>query len=80
MIVEATNRITTNTILHILPESRDDFETAYGPDLAEAVSKFEKAHIMRVLKQAKDNRSMAAKMLGISRSVLYEKLKRYKIE
>ncbi|WP_373887491.1 helix-turn-helix domain-containing protein, partial [Desulfosporosinus nitroreducens] len=40
----------------------------------------EKETIIRVLDQTNSNISMAAKLLRINRSVLYEKLKKYDIK
>lgn len=40
----------------------------------------ERDHIAAVLRLAKGNKSLAAKMLGVHRSTLYEKLKRYDLE
>ena len=37
----------------------------------------EKERIKRTLKQAKDNKRLAAELLGISRATLYKKLKEY---
>ena len=37
----------------------------------------EKERIRRALKQAKDNKRLAAELLGISRATLYKKLKEY---
>ncbi|WP_290394806.1 helix-turn-helix domain-containing protein, partial [uncultured Duncaniella sp.] len=37
----------------------------------------DKERIMRALKQANGNRSLAAELLGISRSALYSKLEEY---
>jgi len=45
----------------------------------QSVGELEREHILRVLAMAKDSRSRAASMLGVSRSTLYEKLKRYGI-
>jgi two-component system response regulator AtoC len=46
-----------------------------GTDLEE----LEKATILRVFEQANGDKTLAGKMLGISRATLYRKLKRYKI-
>lgn len=40
----------------------------------------EKKQIIRALKQAGGNRSLAAELLGIGRTTLYNKLKAYGIE
>lgn len=82
MVVEKKNRITANTIFHILPESKE--ETAniihFDPNLNNAVFDFEKNHILRVIELANKNKAKASRMLGVSRSVLYEKLKKFRIE
>lgn len=81
LIVEKKNHISTGTILHILPEVRESGEgEVTRTDLGEAMALYEKNHILKVLRMANNNRSRAAAMLGISRSVLYDKLKRYEIE
>ena len=49
-------------------------------DLKSAASQAEYELIMRVLHQAKFNKSMAAQYLGIDRKTLYNKLKNYNIE
>ncbi|MBX3226169.1 MAG: sigma-54-dependent Fis family transcriptional regulator [Labilithrix sp.] len=45
-----------------------------------SVDEVEREHILRVLKLAGDSKSAAAHLLGVSRSTLYEKMKRYGIE
>lgn len=45
----------------------------------QSVDQVEREHILRVLDIAGDSRSRAATLLGVSRSTLYEKLKRYGI-
>jgi len=48
--------------------------------LSDVTAEAEKAHIIRVLKTAKGNRTKASEMLGISRKTLWEKMNTYGIE
>ncbi|HBG08358.1 MAG: sigma-54-dependent Fis family transcriptional regulator [Geobacteraceae bacterium GWC2_58_44] len=53
------------------------FETfAVGRPLREAVNEFEKRYIEKVVDYAGGHKTLAAKMLGLSRKVLWEKLKK----
>lgn len=60
--------------------------TATAPGSSEAVfqpiplADVEKAHILKTLDHAEGNKTKAAQMLGIERSTLDRKLKRYKVE
>jgi DNA-binding NtrC family response regulator len=45
-----------------------------------SLAEMEREHILYVLKMARKNRSQAAKLLGVDRKTLYNKLKRYEIE
>jgi two-component system response regulator AtoC len=58
------------------PEAEFDADAGPGQVTLEAV---ELAHIKRVLATAQQNRSNAARMLGISRSTLNEKIKKYNL-
>jgi len=49
------------------------------PSLKEVISKTEMTHLMKVLEKTNWNRIKAAKILGISRKNLWEKLKAYNI-
>jgi two-component system, NtrC family, response regulator AtoC len=87
VIIENGPSISAATIAKIAPEYTEHSFAAPAvsvsidqPDLEAAVAAFESDHIRKVLKMTKDNRVKASKLLGISRSVLYEKLKRYGIE
>ncbi len=44
------------------------------------LNEMERLHILRVLQQARGNRTVASKLLGIDRKTLYLKLKKYGIE
>ena len=82
MVIEKGGSISATTISHILPESKDgaDQDKAFQVNLSEAVNGFEKNHLIRVIRMAGGNKAKASRMLGISRSVLYEKLKKHGIE
>jgi DNA-binding NtrC family response regulator len=51
----------------------------YLAPLRDAMSDTEKKIITEVLRSAGGNKVKAAKILGIQRSILYQKIKRYKI-
>lgn len=81
IIVADNNVLSKETFLQILPEYKERLTPELSPlNLSRALEEFEKKHIMYVLSLAHHNKSRAAKMLGISRSVLYEKLKKYGIQ
>ena len=44
-----------------------------------ALAEMERMTILRVFEQARGDKALAGKMLGISRATLYRKLKRYNI-
>lgn len=50
---------------------------SYSEPLSNAMSVFEKQYIMNVLESTKGNKTLAAKILGISRKTLWEKCKYY---
>ncbi len=64
---------------HLPPEIFTAAETsvAGNNDVELPLDEIEKRHIIRVLKHHNDNRSRAARSLGISRATLYEKLHKY---
>ncbi|HDP81096.1 MAG TPA: sigma-54-dependent Fis family transcriptional regulator [Spirochaetes bacterium] len=82
LVVEKKSIITANTISHILPDrgNGDSSFSSFEPSLNAAMRDFEKNHIERVIKLAKNNKARAARLLGISRSMLYDKMKKYGIE
>ena len=50
-----------------------------GETLVAARERFERTHILEILKQTKWSKTLAAKVLGVSRKALWEKCKRYDI-
>ena len=63
---------------HLPPEIFSAAPTEAGAsDVSLPLEEVEKRHIIRVLAHHNDNRSRAAKALGISRATLYEKLHKY---
>lgn len=57
--------------------SEDATEDASGGSLAKTREQAEKSRLMEVLRKNNDNRSQAAKELGISRAALYKRLHKY---
>ena len=49
-------------------------------NLSKAIKDFERQYIIKALDETKGNRSLAAKMLGVSRKTLWEKCKVLEIE
>jgi two-component system response regulator AtoC len=71
------NSITRDTLpLHIVKNRKDLSPTVSLPEVA---AEAEKAHIMKILKSTKGNKTKAAEILGISRKSLWEKVKAYNI-
>lgn len=64
----------------VTPEALDFDETALTADASPALDDMERKQIIRVLEQAKGNRKLAAELLGIGRTTLYNKMKAYGIE
>ncbi|MBI5683095.1 MAG: sigma-54-dependent Fis family transcriptional regulator [Deltaproteobacteria bacterium] len=55
-------------------------EDLQDKDIRMTLKQMEKIHIMHVIKNTNDNKTLASKILGISRLTLREKLKKYAIE
>ncbi len=53
--------------------------SAPGESTSATLEAMEKEHILKILKEAKGNQSLASQMLGIDRKTLYHKLKKYGI-
>jgi len=50
---------------------------SYSEPLPTAMSLFEKQYVSKVLEETKGNKTLASKLLGISRKTLWEKCKLY---
>lgn len=64
----------------VTPEALDFDEITSTTDTSPALDDMERKQIIRVLEQAKGNRKLAAELLGIGRTTLYNKMKAYGIE
>lgn len=64
----------------VTPEALDFDEITSTTDASPALDDMERKQIIRVLEQAKGNRKLAAELLGIGRTTLYNKMKAYGIE
>ena len=64
----------------VTSEALDFDEITSSTDASPALDDMERKQIIRVLEQAKGNRKLAAELLGIGRTTLYNKMKAYGIE
>ena len=64
----------------VTAEALDFDEIPSAADASPALDDMERKQIIRVLEQAKGNRKLAAELLGIGRTTLYNKMKAYGIE
>lgn len=64
----------------VMPEALDFDEIPSAAEISPALDDMERKQIIRVLEQAKGNRKLAAELLGIGRTTLYNKMKAYGIE
>lgn len=64
----------------VMPEALDFDEIPSAADASPTLDDMERKQIIRVLEQAKGNRKLAAELLGIGRTTLYNKMKAYGIE
>lgn len=81
-IFTATGQITAEEVEH---EHTQRVGAATGPEnlsstLGGKLQEIERKEILRVLREAKGNKSLAARMLGIERKTLYEKARRLAID
>jgi DNA-binding NtrC family response regulator len=59
----------------LLPAIRHNINNAQAPALNKTLSEIEREYILNVLASVKNNKTEAAKILGIDRKTLREKLK-----
>ena len=59
--------------------SQDDSDADFYPFSSMSLDEVEKRHIIEVLKKAKNNKQMAARILNLSRQALYRKLNKHNI-
>ncbi|HHV26045.1 MAG TPA: sigma 54-interacting transcriptional regulator [Tissierellia bacterium] len=64
----------------IYKKNKTNKELSYETSLNDAIAEVEKEKIIKALIETKGNKSLAAKLLDIDRSSLYNKLKRYGID
>lgn len=64
----------------VTAEALDFDEIPPAADISPALDDMERKQIIRVLEQANGNRKLAAELLGIGRTTLYNKMKAYGIE
>jgi transcriptional regulator with PAS, ATPase and Fis domain len=77
--VRARGQKITPDHLTLASEEMGAFDASIDADFV-SLKEMEKNHIHKALKQAKNNKSKACEMLGISRDTLYKKIHKYNIE
>lgn len=70
-------RIEADHVVDVLPPAAHENEPSPVLDLGGAVARLERSMIADALKQAAGNKREAARLLGLSRSSLYAKIKQY---
>ena len=83
--VRELKRVVRMAVLHtkgdmVTADTLEFDEIPLATDASLALTDMEKKQIIHVLEQAKGNRTLAAALLGIGRTTLYNKLKAYGIE
>lgn len=82
--VRELKRVVRLAVLHteggtVAPDVLEPDETQPADDPPLDMDGMEKRHILRALEQAKGNRTLAAELLGIGRTTLYNKMRLYDI-
>ena len=83
--VRELKRVVRMTVLHteddmVTADTLEFDEMSLATDASLALNDMEKKQIIHALEQAKGNRTLAAVLLGIGRTTLYNKMKAYGIE
>ena len=78
-------RVVRLAVLHtegdmVIADALELEESPLADDASPALDEIEKKQIIRVLEQTKGNRKLAAELLDIGRTTLYNKMKAYGIE
>ena len=79
IILSKNNKITMDAINENIKSFKANNPNFMNNNKAVSLMDFEKEAILKTLEDAKDNISKASKTLGIDRSTLYRKIKKYKI-
>ena len=83
--VRELKRVVRLAVLHtegdmITADTLELEETPLANDIPQAIEDLERQQIFRALKQASGNRTLAAELLGIGRTTLYNKIRLYGIK
>lgn len=78
ILATRSNEITPSHLPVDVIEASGEVKALGNPRLS--LEAMEKRHITRVLEYVRGNRAKAARLLGVSRGTLYQKMKRYDIE
>ncbi len=78
VVIEDDKMVTLSSLPSHISESSDSRNSS--PSNIKSLEELEKQHIIEVLESTNWNRSKSARILGIDRKTLYDKLKRYDIE
>ena len=83
--VRELKRVVRMAVLHtegnmVLPDTLELERNSLADDIPQAIEDLERQQILRALKQAGGNRTLAAELLGIGRTTLYNKIRLYGIK
>lgn len=80
MIVESAGELLKKSLPHYFLESSHSQVDSYRGGPLQSLQEVEKEHIKKILAHTKNNKTQAAKILGISRVNLIAKIKKYELE